>query len=147
MFRQTMFAEFELETHRRTEAGDSMTADSFSELYYDINKRYHGPDVVADEQIALEWSRIPHFYSNFYVYKYATGIAASAALSRQILNEGQSAVDRYLQFLSGGSSQTSIELLKGAGVDMTSPEPVQQACDIFGELVTQMEQLADERLN
>jgi len=147
MFRQTMFAEFELETHRRTEAGDSMTADSFSELYYDINKRYHGPDVVADEQIALEWSRIPHFYSNFYVYKYATGIAASAALSRQILNEGQPAVDRYLQFLSGGSSRTSIELLKGAGVDMTAPEPVQQACDIFGELVTQMEQLADERLN
>jgi oligoendopeptidase F len=147
MFRQTMFAEFELETHRRTEAGDSMTADSFSELYYDINKRYHGPDVVADEQIALEWSRIPHFYSNFYVYKYATGIAASAALSRQILNEGQPAVDRYLQFLSGGSSKTSIALLRGAGVDMTSPEPVQQACDIFGELVTQMEQLADERLN
>jgi oligoendopeptidase F len=81
------------------------------------------------------------------VYKYATGIAASAALSRQILNEGQPAVDRYLQFLSGGSSKTSIALLCGAGVDMTSPEPVQQACDIFGELVTQMEQLADERLN
>jgi oligoendopeptidase F len=147
MFRQTMFAEFEYETHKRMEAGDAMTADSFSELYYDLNKRYHGPDVVADEQIALEWSRIPHFYSNFYVYKYATGIAASAALSRQILSEGQPAVDRYLGFLSGGSSKTSIDLLKGAGVDMTSPQPVQQACDVFGELVTQMEQLADERLN
>jgi oligoendopeptidase F len=147
MFRQTMFAEFEYETHRRMEAGDAMTADSFSELYYDINKRYHGPDVVADDQIMLEWSRIPHFYSNFYVYKYATGIVASAALSKQILEEGQPAVERYLRFLGGGSSKTSIDLLKDAGVDMTSPEPVQQACDIFGELVTQMEQLADEMSN
>lgn len=147
MFRQTMFAEFEYETHKRTEAGDAMTADSFSELYHDLVKRYHGPEVVADDQIALEWSRIPHFYSNFYVYKYATGIAASAALSKQILTEGQPAVDRYLRFLSGGSSKTSIDLLKDAGVDMTSPEPVQQACDVFGELVTQMEQLANERMN
>ena len=143
LFRQTMFAEFEYETHRRVEAGDAMTTDSFSELYYDTVKRYHGPDVVADEPIALEWSRIPHFYSNFYVYKYATGIAASAALSQQILNEGQPAVERYLNFLSGGSSKTSIELLKGAGVDMTSPEPVQQACEVFGELVSKMEALAD----
>jgi oligoendopeptidase F len=144
MYRQTMFAEFELEAYKRMEAGEAMTADSFSSMYYDLNKRYFGPDVVVDDLIALEWSRIPHFYSSFYVYQYATGIAASAALSRQILSEGQGAVDRYLQFLSGGSSQTSIDLLRGAGVDMTTPEPVQQACDVFGDLVTQMEQLADE---
>lgn len=144
MFRQTQFAEFEYESHRRMEAGEALTTDSFNELYLDINKRYFGPDVVMDDLIAQEWSRIPHFYSNFYVYQYATGIAASAALARQILSEGQPAVDRYLAFLQGGSSQTSIELLKGAGVDMTSPAPVQQACEYFGELVTQMEQLADE---
>jgi oligoendopeptidase F len=144
MFRQTMFAEFEYDTHRRTEAGEAMTADSFSTLHYDLNTRYMGPDVVVDDRIAIEWSRIPHFYSNFYVYKYATGIAASAALSRQIVSEGQPAVDRYLGFLSGGRSKTSIELLKGAGVDMTSPEPIQQACDVFGELVSRMEHLADE---
>jgi oligoendopeptidase F len=144
MFRQTMFAEFEYETHRRMEAGEAMTADSFGELYYDLNKRYFGSEVVSDDLIRLEWSRIPHFYYNFYVYQYATGLAASTALSKQILSEGQPAVDRYLQFLSSGSSKHSIELLKGAGVDMTSPEPVQQACDVFGDLVTQMEQLADQ---
>lgn len=141
MFRQVMFAEFEYEIHKRIEAGEALTPESFSELYYDLNKRYHGPDVVSDELIALEWSRIPHFYSNFYVYKYATGIAASAALSKQILTEGQPAVDRYLNFLKGGSSKTSIELLREAGVDMESPTPIQQACEVFGELVSRMEEL------
>jgi oligoendopeptidase F len=141
MFRQVMFAEFEYEIHKRIEAGEAMTPESFSELYYEMNKRFHGPDVVSDEVIALEWSRIPHFYSNFYVYKYATGIAASAALSKQILTEGQPAVDRYLNFLKGGSSKTSIELLREAGVDMESPKPIQQACDVFGELVARMEEL------
>ena len=141
MFRQVMFAEFEYEIHKRIEAGEAMTPESFSELYYKMNKRFHGPDVVSDDHIALEWSRIPHFYSNFYVYKYATGIAASAALSKQILTEGQPAVDRYLNFLKGGSSKTSIELLREAGVDMESPKPIQQACDVFGELVARMEEL------
>ncbi len=144
LFRQTMFAEFEYESYRRMEAGEALTAESFSQFYYDLNKRYYGPEMVVDELIAREWMRIPHFYMNFYVYQYATGIAASTALSRQILSEGQPAVDRYIKFLSGGSSKTSIDLLKDAGVDMTSPDPVQQACDYFGELVTQMEQLADE---
>jgi oligoendopeptidase F len=144
MYRQVQFAEFEYETHRRTEAGEAMTADSFGVLSDDLNRRYYGPDVVIDEGSSLEWARIPHYYMNFYVYKYATGIAASTALAQQILSEGQGAVARYLTFLSGGSSQTSIDLLRGAGVDMTTPEPVQQACDVFGELVTQMEQLADE---
>jgi oligoendopeptidase F len=141
MFRQVQFAEFEYAIHRRAEEGEALTADTFSEMYYDLNKRYHGPAVVMDDQIALEWSRIPHFYSNFYVYKYATGIAASAALSKQILSEGQPAVDRYLTFLKGGNSKTSIELLRDAGVDMASPTPVQQACEVFGELVGRMEEL------
>ena len=141
MFRQVQFAEFEYDIHRRAEAGEALTADSFSEIYFDLNKRYHGPAVVMDDQIAVEWSRIPHFYSNFYVYKYATGIAASAALSKQILSEGRPAVDRYLNFLKGGSSKTSIELLRDAGVDMASPAPVQQACEVFGELVGRMEEL------
>lgn len=144
MYRQVQFAEFEYETHRRTEAGEAMTADSFGALADELNRRYYGPDVVIEEQSSLEWARIPHYYMNFYVYKYATGIAASTALAQQILNEGQPTVDRYLTFLSGGSSQTSIDLLKGAGVDMTTPDPVQQACDVFGDLVGQMEQLADE---
>ncbi len=141
MFRQVMFAEFEYEIHRRAEAGEAMTADTLSEIYYDLNKRHLGSSVVSDDRIALEWSRIPHFYSNFYVYKYATGIAASAALSKQILSEGQPAVERYLNFLKGGGSKTSIELLRDAGVDMASPEPIQQACEVFGELVARMEEL------
>ena len=141
MFRQTMFAEFEREAHRRMEAGEAMTADSFGALHYELNKRYFGPEAVIDDPIALEWSRIPHFYSHFYVYKYATGIAAATALARQITEEGRPAVERYLRFLGGGSSKISIELLRDAGVDMASPEPVQQACDVFGELVTRMEEL------
>ncbi len=142
LYRQTMFAEFEYEAHRRMEAGEALTSETFSAFYYDLNKRYFGPEVVVDDLIRLEWSRIPHFYSSFYVYQYATGIAASTALAKQILSEGQPAVDRYLKFLSGGSSKHSIDLLRDAGVDMTSPEPVAQACQVFGELVTQMEQLA-----
>lgn len=143
LYRQAMFAEFEYEVHRRMEAGEALNSDTFSEYYHDLNKRFFGPEVVVDDLLRLEWSRIPHFYSSFYVYQYATGIAASTALSKQILSEGQPAVDRYLKFLSGGSSKHSIDLLKDAGVDMTSPEPVAQACQAFGDLVTQMEQLAD----
>ncbi len=141
LFRQTMFAEFELETHRRAEAGDALTTELLSEIYRGLVTRYQGPDVVIDDQIALEWARIPHFYNAFYVYKYATGIAAATALSRQIIDEGQPAVDRYLRFLQGGSSQTSIELLRGAGVDMATPAPVEQALRGFGELLDQFELL------
>lgn len=144
LFRQTMFAEFEYEIYRRMEAGAALTADEFNALYYELNQRYYGPDMVVDELIAREWMRIPHFYMTFYVYQYATGISASTALARQILSEGQPAVERYLRFLSGGSSKTSIELLRDAGVDMTTPEPVAQACAYFGELVAEMERLADE---
>ena len=103
--------------------------------------KYYGPDMVVDDEIALEWARIPHFYSSFYVYKYATGFAAAAALAQRILDEGQTAVDRYLNFLSRGGSDYPIELLKDAGVDMTSPEPVNQALKTFSNLLDRMEKL------
>ncbi len=146
LYRQTMFAEFEHMTHQRAEGGEALTGDLLSEIYFDLNKQYYGTEgMVLDEQIALEWARIPHFYTAFYVYQYATGICASAALSQQVLNEGKPAVDRYLGFLKQGSSDYSINVLKGAGVDMASPEPVQQALDVFASLLDQMETLAGYR--
>ncbi|HEV2579378.1 MAG TPA: oligoendopeptidase F, partial [Ktedonobacteraceae bacterium] len=141
LYRQTMFAEFELLTHSRAEAGEPLTADSLSELYHTLNAKYYGGVAVIDELIDIEWARIPHFYSSFYVYQYATGISAANALAQQILREGQPAVQRYLRFLSSGSSDYSIELLKKAGVDMTSPEPVRQTCLLFEDYLKQMEEL------
>jgi oligoendopeptidase F len=141
LYRQTMFAEFEKIAHERAEAGESLTAELMSEIHYDLNKLYHGPGVVVDEDIAIEWARIPHFYRSFYVYKYATGMSAAVALSQQILSEGQPAVDRYLQFLSRGSSKYSIDLLRDAGVDVSSPEPVRQALDRFEQRLDEMEKL------
>lgn len=141
VYRQTMFAEFERIVHSMAERGEPLTVDSLSEIYYNLNLKYYGPEMVIDEEIALEWARIPHFYSSFYVYKYATGFAAAAALARQILDQGQPAVERYLDFLSSGGSDYPIELLKKAGVDMTSPEPVDQALETFATLVGKMEQL------
>jgi len=146
LYRQTMFAEFEHITHQRMEAGEALTGDLLSEVYYDLNKQYYGTEgMVLDEQIALEWARIPHFYTAFYVYQYATGISASAALSQQVLTGGKPAVDRYLGFLKKGCSDYSINVLKEAGVDMASPEPVQQALDVFASLLDQMEALAGYR--
>ena len=144
LFRQCMFAEFELEIHKRVEAGEALTADGFSEIYGELLHRYFGPDVVIDEPILLEWSRIPHFYSAFYVYKYSTGIAAAMALSHRILHEGQPAVERYLNFLHQGSSKTSIDLLRDAGVDMATPEPIEEAIGVFAGLVDQLEHLMRE---
>jgi len=141
LYRQTMFAEFEQIVHSRAEEGEPLTADSLSEIYRALNQKYYGGVALIDELIDIEWARIPHFYSSFYVYQYATGISASIALSQQILREGQPAVDRYLKFLSSGSSDYSIELLKKAGVDMTSPEPVRQACQVFESYLKQMEEL------
>lgn len=141
LFRQTMFAEFELDLHRRVEAGEPLTADNISQPYYELVQRYHGPDVTLDDELALEWSRIPHFYYNFYVYQYATGISAALALSKQIMQEGQPAIERYLRFLSSGSSKSSIDLLRDAGVDMTTPEPVQAAMDSFDSLLDELEAL------
>jgi oligoendopeptidase F len=141
LYRQTMFAEFEKITHEAAEAGEALTADRLGEMFYDLNKQYHGPDLVSDDLIAVEWARIPHFYRSFYVYKYATGISAAQALAQQIITEGPPAVERYLRFLSRGSSAYSIDLLRDAGVDMTSPEPVSQALGVFGSLLDEMEQL------
>ena len=143
LYRQVMFAEFEHIAHQRVEGGQALTADVLDEIYYDLNKRYYGTEgVVVDDLIAVEWARIPHFYSAFYVYQYATGLSAAAALSQQVLTEGGPAVERYLEFLKSGSSDYSTNLLKKAGVDMTSPEPVQQALDVFDRLVGEMERLA-----
>lgn len=141
LYRQTMFAEFEQLTHSRAEEGEPLTADSLSELYHELNAKYYGGVAVVDELIDIEWARIPHFYTSFYVYQYATGISAANALAQQILREGAPAVQRYLNFLSSGSSDYSIELLKKAGVDMTSPEPVRQTCLLFENYLKQMEEL------
>ena len=141
IYRQTMFAEFEKEVHRRAEAGEALTADLLAEIHLGLNQKYYGSEVAVEPLVGVEWSRIPHFYRNFYVYKYATGMAAALALSRQILAEGEPAIKRYTDFLSGGSSRYSIDLLKGAGVDITSPEPVEQALQIFGERIEEMERL------
>ncbi len=143
LFRQTMFAEFELEIHSRAERGVPLTADSLSALYAELNAKYYGPDVFPDEAIAIEWARIPHFYWAFYVYQYATGISAAAALANRILTEGEPAVKRYLEFLRSGSSRYSIDLLAAAGVDMASPQPVREAIDVFGRLLDEMERLSE----
>jgi len=143
LYRQTMFAEFEHIAHQRSEKGEALTADLLDEIYYDLNKQYYGTEgMVIDEAIKLEWARIPHFYTAFYVYQYATGISAAVALSQQVLTEGKPAVDRYLAFLKSGSSDYSTNLLAKAGVDMTSPEPVQHALSVFTSLLGEMEQLA-----
>ncbi|MDF2670998.1 MAG: oligopeptidase PepB, partial [Paenibacillus sp.] len=127
VFRQTMFAEFEKIIHEKAEAGESLTHQDLSKIYYDLNKQYHGDSMVVDQDIEMEWARIPHFYNSFYVFKYATGFSAATSFAKQILDEGQPAVDRYLGFLKSGGSDFSIEILKRAGVDMSSTEPIHQA--------------------
>ena len=144
LFRQTMFAEFEQRIHHHAEQGEPLTADTLSAMYRALNEKYYGAEVTIDELIDIEWARIPHFYYNFYVFQYATGISAASALVQQILHEGRPAVDRYLKFLSSGSSDYSIELLKKAGVDMTSSEPVRQALGLFESHLAQMEELIGE---
>jgi oligoendopeptidase F len=142
LFRQTMFAEFELAMHAQTEQGLPLTAEGLTKQYYELVGRYHGSAVTLDEEIGWEWSRIPHFYYGFYVYQYATGLSAALALSRQILSEGQPAVERYLGFLRSGSSQNSIDLLRAAGVDMTTPAPIQAAMDEFDRWLDALEALS-----
>ena len=144
IYRQTMFAEFELNIGKLVAEGKTLTADVLCAEYKRLNELYYGPDMVVDDDIAMEWARIPHFYYNYYVFQYATGYSAAIALSRKILAEGESAVKDYLGFLSGGCSKTPIDLLKGAGVDMTSPEPVNQALELFGQLLDEMEALMQE---
>ena len=141
LYRQTMFAEFELAVNGMTQRGEGTTAEALCALYRRLNEQYFGPDMVVDEEIALEWARIPHFYYDYYVYQYATGYAAAIALSRRILREDESAVSDYLGFLSGGCSADPITLLRGAGVDMASPAPIEDATRLFDELITEMERL------
>ena len=144
LYRQTMFAEFELWCSEQTRQGIPLTAESLSAKYQQLNHDYYGEDIVLDPEIALEWARIPHFYYNFYVYQYATGYAAAIALSQRILKEGAPAVQDYLSFLSKGCSADPVTLLRGAGVDMASPEPVAAALKLFDQLVTELETLLAE---
>lgn len=141
LFRQTMFAEFEKITHEMAEKGEPLTCENMSKIYYQLNQQYFGNDIVIDKDIAIEWARIPHFYNAFYVYQYATGYSAAIALSQKITKEGQPAIDRYLDFLSKGNSEYSIDLLKGAGVDMTTTTPIENAMKVFQNLLDKMESL------
>jgi oligoendopeptidase F len=141
IFRQVMFAEFEKFMHEKVEKGEPLTVDILNEKYKALNEFYYGPSVVVDDEIALEWARIPHFYYNFYVFQYATGFSAAIAMNKKIKEEGTSAVRGYIDFLSGGSSKYPIDLLKQAGIDMTSKEPVEDALKVFKAKVKEMESL------
>jgi len=141
VYRQTMFAEFEKIVHEKADKGESLTAGELNGIYYDLNKVYFGDGIIIDDDIKYEWSRIPHFYNSFYVYQYATGFSAAIALSRKIMNEGESAVKDYKEFLKGGCSKDPIDLLKIAGVDMGSKKPIEEALKVFGELLDEMEKL------
>ncbi len=141
IYRQTMFAEFELEMGKMSERGETLTADALCGKYGELNKLYFGPDMAEDGQIALEWARVPHFFYNYYVFQYATGFSAAIAIANRILSEGESAVSDYKKFLSSGGSADPISLLKIAGVDMSSPAPVNSALELFGQLLDELETL------
>ncbi len=143
LFRQTMFAEFEKITHGMEERGETLTADRLCEIYYGLNREYFGKNICVDQEIELEWARIPHFYTPFYVYQYATGFSAAIALSKRILEEGESAVEEYKSFLKGGSSRYPLDLLRMAGVDMEQKKPVEDALHVFTQYLDEMERLAD----
>lgn len=141
VFRQTMFAEFEHDIHVRMQNGEALNAERLTELYYKLNQKYFGEDVVSDQEIGLEWARIPHFYYNYYVYQYATGYAAATTLAKGIMDGKEGAVDRYKSFLKAGSSDYPIEVLKKAGVDVTSKQPILDALAVFEEKLIELEQL------
>ena len=144
IYRQTMFAEFELIMGRLSESGVALTADVLCREYHKLNKLYFGPDMISDEGIALEWARIPHFFYNYYVFQYATGFSAAVAIANRIIKEGESAIADYKRFLSSGGSADPISLLKIAGVDMSTPKPVNEALEYFGSLVDELESLFEE---
>ena len=143
LYRQTMFAEFEKITHEMAQRKEPLTAEILNDIYYKLNEQYFGEDIVIDQEIALEWARIPHFYTPFYVYQYATGYSAAIAISRKILSGDEKTKEGYFKFLSGGSSMNPIDLLKLCDVDMTTKEPVESALKLFGELLDQMEALME----
>ena len=139
-----MFAEFELNIGKMAQEGKSLTPDVLNAEYRRLNKLYFGENIVLDDEIDMEWMRIPHFYYNYYVFQYATGYAAAIALSRRILKEGESAVKDYIGFLSGGCSKSPIDLLKGAGVDMSTPDPINKALEKFGQIIDELDALMQE---
>jgi oligoendopeptidase F len=147
LFRQTQFAEFEKVIHEKEQAGESLNAESLKKIYHDINKKYYGKTMISDDEIALEWARVPHFFNyRYYVYQYSTSFAAAQALAKQVLEEGQPAVDRIrTNFLEAGNSAPPIEILKAAGVDMSSPKPIEDAMKIFEETLTELEKLVNEK--
>lgn len=140
-FRQAMFAEFEEKTHALAESGEALTVSILSDIYRSLNVKYFGEDIVIDDKLDMEWGRIPHFYNAFYVYQYATGYSAAISLSQKILKEGSLAVQKYTDFLRKGNSEYSIDLLAGAGVDMTTAEPFENAMKVFESLMDKMEEL------
>ncbi len=138
LFRQTMFAEFEMEAHKMAEAGEPINTETLNKLYYELNIKYYGNEIVSDDEIAYEWSRIPHFYSAFYVYQYATGFSCAIAFSKKIL-EDSSYVEKYIEFLKSGCKDYSLEILKEAGIDMSSPKHIEDALKVFEEILMKME--------
>lgn len=144
LYRQCMFAEFELKVNEMIQNGQTLTADALSKIYHDLNVFYYGDDVIIDSDIDIEWARIPHFYMNYYVYQYATGFSAAMALSKKLISQEKGAVDQYLTFLKGGCSKSPIELLRGAGVDMESSQPIHEALQLFDSLIDELDQLLDE---
>ena len=144
LYRQTMFAEFEQKINQMVAGGEKLTAERLNAIYHDLNVEYYGKDIVVDDYIDVEWARIPHFYMNFYVYQYATGYSAAIALSNKILKEGESAVKDYLNFLSSGCSDDPVSLLKKAGVDMSTAQPIKEALEVFGSLLDELEKLLEE---
>ena len=141
IFRQTMFAEFERDIHREVESGGTLTADRLSEMYRDLNRKYYGNSIVIDEEVDIEWARIPHFYYNFYVFQYATGFSAAIDFSERILNKEECALERYKTYLKSGSSDYPLEILKNAGIDMTTKKPIENALKLFKDLLDEMESL------
>jgi len=141
VFRQTMFAEFEKKAHELVESGEGVTADELCDVYYKLNQKHFGKTVDVDKEIEVEWARIPHFYTDFYVYKYATGFSAATAIAHAILTEGEPAVARYKEFLSSGGSDYPIELLKKAGVDLSKPKPVSDAMKEFKAALDELKEI------
>lgn len=140
VFRQTQFAEFEHYIHQQAQAGEALTSDFMDAKYAELNRFYYGPGLTPDPEIAWEWARIPHFYYNYYVYQYATGFSAASSFAQRILSGDQAEVDRYLNFLRAGSSDYPIEVLKKAGLDMTGPEPINAAMQVFADFLKQFKE-------
>ena len=136
-----MFAEFEKIINEKTANNEVLTSDALNQIYADLNKFYYGEDVIVDDEISMEWARIPHFYMNFYVYQYATGFSAAMALSQKLLHGTQADIEAYLSFLKSGCTKSPVELLRMAGVDMASPKPIEDAIELFDSLIDEFESI------